>query len=93
MKIKIAIIAAILLAAATIISMKATKNTAPLLEANADALSHFEGMPGEQSRTCFYHASSYNPSLYLEVISCETCSTVKTSSAYNSNTCILLGIY
>lgn len=26
-----------------------------------------------------------------EVISCETCLTVKTSSAYNSNTCIQLG--
>lgn len=91
MKTKNAILVAVLFAASTVTSVKATNNTAPLLVANADALSHFDGMPGEKERTCFYHAPTYDPSLYLEVISCETCLTVKTSSAYNSNTCIQLG--
>lgn len=91
MKIKYAIIAAIILAAASITSLKTIKSSNSLLDANAEVLAYFEGMPGEQERTCFYHSSSYDPSLYLEVISCETCETVKTSSTYNPDTCILLG--
>ena len=46
MKIKIAIIAAIVLVATTVTLVKTNKDTAPLLEANVDALSFNEGEMG-----------------------------------------------
>ena len=61
-----------------------------LIGANVEVLSQSEEMPGDNKKDCYYHEEYYNPTLYIEVISCETCETVKTFSIYNRTTCIQL---
>lgn len=67
MKIKYALIAAVLLVAATVTSMEAFKESTPLLDANVDALAE-QKCPGEAEncdaggeRCCYYYdGKNYN---------------------------------
>ena len=79
MKIKYAIIAAVILAATTITSVKTIKSTAPLFEANVEALAEGE----ESGYRCFNTIHNKDGE---QVFYCGTCSWVPGTNRWYSGT-------
>lgn len=80
MKIKYALIAAVLLVAATVTSVKAFKETTPLLDANVEALAEGEG---PLNNTCF---KTIHYKEGEQVFYCGTCSWVPGTNRWYSGT-------